>query len=343
MSVTYGYFNSVDGDRVYNADQMSRYFDGLVSNGVYLNVGDAFKVIASGDGLSVNVKTGRGIIDCKWVNSDAIETINLNEADVSKPRYTAITLRLSYTDRLIALGFHDGTPASNPQKPEPLRTAENYELILAYVLVPAGATSISQAQIEDTRASKRLCGWVSGLIDQVDTDQLFDQFNTAYQNMLTQMAQWQATQQAQFEAWFATLTQDLTVGAVCTEFNKMTIFPANSGRNKTIALSDIEGYTPQEDDIIIVYINGLYAVEGVDYEIIDMSGVPVISFRALYVKSQDCMVNVKILQSKASTANSGGAGEAVDIMSFGAPSISVGASTETTLDPHFTSLEEVLG
>ena len=343
MAVTYGFFNSVEGDRKYNADQMSEYFDGLVSNGVYLNVGGAFKVTASGSGLSVNVAPGRAIINCKWLNSNAVETVSISQASATKPRYTAICLRLNYEDRVMQITTHDGVAETNPSKPAPVRDSSFYDLILAYVLVPANASSISQANITDVRADRAKCGWVSGLIDQVDTSTLFDQFNTAYQQMLAQMAQWQATQQAQFEAWFATLTQDLTVGAVCTEFNKMTIFPANSGRNKTIALTDIEGYTPQEDDIIMVYINGLYAVEGVDYEIIDMSGVPVISFRALYVKSQDCMVNVKILQSKASTANSGGAGEAVDIMSFGAPSISVGASTETTLDPNFTNLEEVLG
>ena len=29
MAITYGFFNSVDGDRKYNAEQMSTYFDGL--------------------------------------------------------------------------------------------------------------------------------------------------------------------------------------------------------------------------------------------------------------------------------------------------------------------------
>lgn len=337
MSVTYGYFNSVDGDRVYNADQMSRYFDGLVSNGVYLNVGDAFKVVASGDGLSVNVKTGRGIIDCKWVNSDAVETINLNEADVSKPRYTAITLRLSYTDRLIALGFHDGSPTSNPQKPEPLRTAENYELILAYVLVPAGATSISQAQIEDTRASKRLCGWVSGLIDQVDTDQLFDQFNTAYQFMLQQMTEWQARQQAQYEEWFSTLTQDLTVGAINQEFHKIESYAPNSGGGKSVYLGDIEGYTYKEGDIFMVYINGLMAIEGADYEMVLISDQPSIVFTTLNVKSQPCTVYVRILQSKASSGGGGGSSEAIGL-TYGNPMISGTDNADYTTDPQFTNI-----
>lgn len=71
MPVTYGFFNSVEGDRRYDADQMSNYFKGLISNGVYEGVGSALQVLA-GTGMSVNVQTGRAIIDCKWINLDAV-------------------------------------------------------------------------------------------------------------------------------------------------------------------------------------------------------------------------------------------------------------------------------
>ena len=50
MAVTYGFFNSVlvNGmqDRRYNADQMSTYFKGLISDGVYQNVGGGLQVRA---------------------------------------------------------------------------------------------------------------------------------------------------------------------------------------------------------------------------------------------------------------------------------------------------------
>lgn len=313
MALTYGFFNSVDSDRVYNADQMSKYFKGLVSNGVYMNVGGAYKVTASGDGLSVNVAPGRAIIDCKWAESDAIETVSITAADPSKARYTAITLRLSYGDRLIALGTHDGVAAASPVKPMPVRTSDNYEIILAYVLVPAGATTISQAQVIDMRADSSVCGWVSGLIDQVDVGDLFDQFNTAYQQMLVDMQQWQVAQKAQYEEWFATLTQDLTVGAIDQEFHKIESYAPNSGGGKSVYLGDIEGYTYKEGDIFLVYINGLMAIEGADYEMVLISEQPSIVFNNLNVKSQPCTVYVRILQSKASSGGGGGAGDIYQI------------------------------
>ena len=336
MALTYGFFNSIDSDRVYNADQMSKYFKGLISNGVYLNVGGAFKVTASGDGLSVNVATGRGIIDCKWVESDAVETVTLNAADPSKARYTAITLRLSYGDRLIALGFHDGVAAASPSKPMPIRTAENYELVLAYVLVPAGATSITQAQIIDSRADTSVCGWVSGIIDQVDTGQLFDQFNTAYQQMLVDMQQWQVAQKAQYEEWFSTLSSDLTVGAIDEEYTKVVTYAANSGPGKSIPLNDIEGYTYKDGDIIMVYVNGLMTVEGIDYDLVDISGVMTVVFRTLDVRALPCTVKVQILQSKAS-AGGGGEGNYANNVAF-AGLANLSSEGEYTTNPNYQTI-----
>ena len=49
MAITYGFFNAIkqsDGtyDRMYNADQMSTYFEGLISDGIYESVDDGMQV-----------------------------------------------------------------------------------------------------------------------------------------------------------------------------------------------------------------------------------------------------------------------------------------------------------
>ena len=93
MALTYGFFNSIDGDRTYNADQMSQYFKGLVSSGVYESVGGALQVIA-GNGMTVNVQTGRAIVYQKWMESDAVETIAISAAHAILNRYTAVVVRL---------------------------------------------------------------------------------------------------------------------------------------------------------------------------------------------------------------------------------------------------------
>ena len=142
MAITYGYFNSIDGDRTYNADQMSEYFDGLVSNGVYESVGGALQVLA-GENMTVNVQTGRGIIDCKWLKNDAVQILDITQAHVTLNRWTAVVLKLDKVNRQMVITTKDGTAASNPTKPEMQNDSSAVELCLAYVYVGAGATSIS--------------------------------------------------------------------------------------------------------------------------------------------------------------------------------------------------------
>lgn len=262
MAITYGYFNSVSGDRTYNADQMSEYFDGLVSNGVYESVGGALQVLA-GDDMTVNVQTGRGIVNCKWLKNDAVLTLNVTEAHAILNRYTAVVMRLDIDNRLMTITTKDGANATNPVKPTMQNDGSAVELCLAYIYVAAGSSTISQANITDMRASS-LCGWVTGIVQQVDTSQLFLQWQTAYQNYYDQMTQ-------EFTDWLDSLTQDLNVDTWIKKYYKRTVL--QSGVSNIIPM-DMNGYTYSEDDIISVYINGLYAAPDVDYLIDTRGNVP---------------------------------------------------------------------
>ena len=263
MSISYGYFNSINGDRTYNADQMSEYFDGLVSNGVYESVGNALQVKAiTGQEMAVQVGSGRGIINCKWIKNDAAITLDITQAHAVLNRYTAVVLKLDIVNRLMTITTKDGTAASTPTKPSMQNDAEAIELCLAYIYVAAGATSISQANIEDMRPSS-LCGWVTGLIEQVDTSQLFLQWQTAYET-------YYATMTARFEEWFDTLTEQLNVNTYIRRYYKRVVL--ESGDSNVIPL-DMSGYTFALDDIVDVFINGLHAAPEVDYYI-DQSTTP---------------------------------------------------------------------
>lgn len=39
MAFTYGFFNSLNGDRKYTAEQLSSIFDGLITDGVFDSIG----------------------------------------------------------------------------------------------------------------------------------------------------------------------------------------------------------------------------------------------------------------------------------------------------------------
>ena len=253
MAVTYGFFNSLDSDRLYNADQMSNYFKGLITNGVYETVDDAMIVKAT-TGMVVTVGKGRAIIDCKWINIDALVEVTLSAAHVTLNRYSAICVHLDVSNRLMEIVSIDGTNATTPTKPVPENTSTDKYLVLAYVYVGAGVTAITQSNITDTRGQS-VCGWVTGLIEQVDTSQLFLQWQTAFETYYANMT-------VQFDDWFETLTDQLNVNTYVDEFRKRAVLDGTEGG---VVELDMLGYSYTDGDIIDVYINGLYGDPGYDY------------------------------------------------------------------------------
>jgi hypothetical protein len=282
MALSFGFFNSLNGDRTYDADQMSEYFDGLISNGVYESVGGALQVKAvTGGGMNVQIMPGRGVINCKWISNNSALILEVTAAHAVLNRWTAVVMRLDVVNRLMTITTKDGTPASTPTKPSMDNTASVVELCLAYIYVGAGVTSISQANIEDMRASD-LCGWVTGLIDQVDTSELFLQWQTAYENYFAEMT-------AEFDDWFATLTSQLNVNTYIQEYNKNVTI--GSGVTNVVAL-DMTGYTYEADDIIYVYVNGLYDTT---YTLDTSGATPTITTVA---DASGTVINIRILKSK---------------------------------------------
>ena len=304
--LTYGFFNSSNGDRKYNADQLSSMFEGLITDGVFESVGNKLQVTA-GSGMNVNVDTGRAFLENKWCRNDAIVSVTINAANVTLPRWTAVVLQKNVTDRDIILTTIDGEAAETPTKPSITRSGDVYEICLAYVYVEAGATAITQVDITDTRADTSICGWVTGLIEQVDTATLFAQWEAAYQQAIsdmndfedgleaemedwqdefqTDMSDWEQQMKTSFDAWLDTLTEELNVNTYVEDYWKTASFV--SGTTHTVTLN-MTGYTYEESDVITAWINGLMAKgipEGtpstdpeIDYTINTSGAAPVLTF-----------------------------------------------------------------
>ena len=294
MALTYGFFNAVNSDRTYNADQISNMFEGLISDGVYESVGSAYLVTAN-SGMIVNVGTGRALLRAKWAKNDAPVSVEITAANAILPRYTAVVLRLDVANRAISIETIDGSPTSTPTKPSILRTDSYYDLLLAYILVPAGATSISQSNIEDMRANTTYCGWVTGVVTQVDTSSLFLQWETAYEEFYAQMVAWKAEEQAAFETWFEALTEQLQVNTYIQEYEKNASIAY--GASKVVSL-DMTGYTYDADDIIMVYINGLLGKKNVDYTVNTSGTTPTVTFMFAGTSGITEDVTIKVLKSR---------------------------------------------
>lgn len=282
MAITYGFFNSSSGDRKYNADQMSQYFKGLIGNGVFESVGGALQVIA-GTGMTVQVKTGRAIINCKWIDNDAVLNLDITQAHGALNRWTAVVVKLDITNRLMTITTKDGTPASTPTQPSMDNTSTSVEICLAMIYVAAGVTSISQADITDMRASS-MCGWITGLINQVDTSELFIQWQTAYENYYETMTE-------EFEQWFDTLTSQLNVNTYIRKFEK-NVTIATKGED---ILLNMTNYTYDSADVIYVFVNGLFAEKETDWTLDTTGATAVINLDNV---EAGATINIEVLKSK---------------------------------------------
>lgn len=161
-----GFFNSSDGDRLYDAADFAAYFGDLVSNGIFYNTETNLQVTPA-IGLAVSVAPGSAWINgYRYENTDDLN-MPLVTADGSNPRIDRIVVRLSMISRNIQIAVVSGTPAGTPVAPSLTRTSDIYELGIADVLVPTAATSIIANNIIDTRLDTNLCGLVNSLISAV--------------------------------------------------------------------------------------------------------------------------------------------------------------------------------
>ena len=245
MAVTYGFFNSVNGDRRYDADDISNYFLKLISNGVFATPANAMQVQESA-GMTIQVSAGWGFINCKWIDNDAPYLLTLDAADVVLNRIDRVVLRLNASNdvRTISIVVKKGTPAGDPTAPVLTRvTGGIWELSLAQIYIAAGATEITQAVITDERADTSLCGYVTGLIDQIDTTNLFAQYNSA------------------FYAWFNEIKEQVKSTTIVAELTSVYTTTAADETNIPIRVTDYNTTL----DILNVYVNGMKLVSGVDY------------------------------------------------------------------------------
>jgi hypothetical protein len=192
MAITYGFYNSKDGDRKYYARQVSKIVDSLVKDGIFMHIGEHLNV-KQGTGMQVLVEPGFAWFNHTWTENDADYPLTIEESDLLQPRIDAIVLEVdeSLAVRANAIKVIKGAPASEPQKPTLTNTAEVHQYPLAYVSVAVGASQITNANIEN-RIGMKDCPFVTGILETINIDTLIQEW------------------EAQFDEWFKTLEDTLS-------------------------------------------------------------------------------------------------------------------------------------
>lgn len=206
-------FRSVSGDRRYSAEDWAAYFALFLSDGVFYSSADRLKVTAS-EGMQLKIGKGAGFVKGRCYILEADTYVTLDTADGALNRIDRIVLRCSYTDRNITVQVKKGAYSANPTASEVTRDADNYELVLADVRVNAGVITITAANITDQRLNTSLCGIVTGLVEQADTEEIFNEFY-AYLQEFKQTTQvdieaWTDEQKATYTAWYLGCQEQFT-------------------------------------------------------------------------------------------------------------------------------------
>ena len=241
MAIQSYFFNAVlnDGvyDRTYNAEDVTSYLDLLVGNGVFPNPSTMLQVRAS-SGMQVIVGAGAGWINGHKMINTADMTLTVEASDVLLDRIDAVIFYVDFNQRTMGIEIKEGTVAATPVAPTLQRDDSRYEMCLAQIYVAKQITAITSAMITDTRGNSNLCGYVQGLIQQVDTTTLFESWQNG------------------FETWFE---------AVQSQFEQGKVFKRLEGQVKTTQANqdtfNVLTYIPTYAfayDTLDVYINGIH-------------------------------------------------------------------------------------
>ena len=167
MSLNCGFFNSVNNDRVYDAEEISSMFDGLIKDGIYVSIDGQLKVSIN-NGMTVKIAPGRAWFNHTWTYNDSYYNIELDASDPLLNRIDAVVLEIDHSIGVRANNFKivKGESATNPTRPELIHTSDVNQYALAYINVPANATQISANDIISVVGSRET-PYVTGVVENM--------------------------------------------------------------------------------------------------------------------------------------------------------------------------------
>lgn len=269
FEVNCGFFDSINKDRLYSADEMNRPYKRIITNGVFATQQGTpstdLQVVSSADGMNIVVKKGEGMFGDKWFESPADIAITVPNNTSTVPRRDSVIAQVDKrtNGRKGRIVYRTGTANSNPMPPD-LSTDNNVvEYRIANIYVAASAVYIGQDAITDLRGSSE-CPWITSLLKQVDTSALFAQYQAAYETYYNQSTanfeEYETLRQAEFDQFLKNLTSELSVATNIIMFNSNYV----SQTDVTNIPIGIPSYDPTTD-ILQVYVNGIRVTEGLNY------------------------------------------------------------------------------
>ena len=178
MAVKSGFFNSFNHDRMYDAEDMNEFFDGVITEGVFKTIGDTF-LVGPSSGLQIVVGSGKAWFRKTWLVNTSNLFLTLDTPDITYDRIDIIALDFdkSSLTRENDIVIVTGTPAGTPTPPTLVDTSDHLQKPLAHILVEANATVIGNGEITN-KVGTVDCPYSAGLTDLiVDVDDVTIEIN----------------------------------------------------------------------------------------------------------------------------------------------------------------------
>lgn len=184
MTVSSGFFNSVNHDRLYDAEQMSSIFDGIIEDGVYESIGEAFMVTAYSDANdTVIVGTGRAWFDHTWTLNDTQFSITLSPPNTLLGRIDSIVIDVDRRDtvRKNSIILVEGEYAETPVAPTLINEELHKQYPIANIQVDSGVSGpVSQSKITYLVGTDP-CPIVTGPLEAFNISNYFQQMESEFE------------------------------------------------------------------------------------------------------------------------------------------------------------------
>lgn len=280
-----GFFdaNLVSGtyDRKYVSQDFADYFASFISNGIFGKQLDELMVVASNpNAMSVTLKPGRAYIGGRWYENDKDMAIAVGTASGTYARIDNVVIHWSKNDRDIRAEVVEGIPSASPSAPELRRSDDEFDLKLAEIRINAGTITLSQANITDFRDNADYCGFVKGLIDQVDA--------SGYIKIATEALQ------QDFETWFDGIKGQLSGDVAGNLQNQINDLDTKVEQVVSRSINEFDGtLSPSKGGTGVSYEDPVYSVfEGVKSKILYADKAEQKSYHASDNRFEKVTINV---------------------------------------------------
>lgn len=235
-----GFWDSIGGDRKYTAEDMGILLDGVITDGVFANYGDAFTCTPNSDGSTVMFGSGKAWKNHRWTWNDTV--LQYKNPPFALAKGTDVTYVFcidwktepSYRySQLTDFSFNNAEQGLSAYIEWLIGQYPNLMPIAALV-VPAGSTTAQSVNITNLVGTK-WTPWVTAPVQTVTVDDIRQRWEIAYSaeldrttKELSDIAGGKLNEQLMsFNLWFAGLKSTLDNNQAGNLLNKINALESN--------------------------------------------------------------------------------------------------------------------